>query len=170
MNNTTLSRVSLVVPEDRVLDVMEALLAVQATLRADGIDSKLEIKHRLHERTDDARESTAPVVVAGTRVEVAATGDGVPAPDDVVSKRNKVIYRVINPRVRVGVVPHTVRMFLLERGPATAKQIEETLNMGRKSVESALHKLRTDGSVESVQDAGQEIKQRKFDSLLETRQ
>lgn len=153
-----LSRVSLVVPEDHVLDIMQILLTAQGLLAQDGVVSKLEVKHHVR----------ATVAVAGGTVDTVPVvpvelADTVPAAAVVLpAGRHSVRYRVINPRIRVGQIPHQVRMLLLQHGPSTAKHLEAATGFGRKSIESALHKLRTEGSVESVPDVGQPIVQRRF--------
>lgn len=167
------TRVSLTVPDSRVLDVMEILLTAQALLKQDGVDATLDVKHGAGVRRErvsggmvnhDAAVPVQTVERASGPAHTPAIESPAVVPPVAPSKRNKVLYRVINPRIRVGQVPHEIRMCLLSRGPQTAKQLEDATGKGRKSVESALWGLRTSGSIESVPDTGQPIVQRRFDS------
>ncbi len=77
-------------------------------------------------------------------------------PVDPHAGRRKV-YRVVDPSIEMTGVPGIIKSFLIAVGPQSEQVIEARLARGKKSVESALHLLRTRGCVvsESVPDGGQ---------------
>ena len=148
------NQLSIVVPEHRTLDVFELLLECQSMLQADGEAVKVMMKQDVPELPHVA----VPVVEGGT-VERSAADTRI---DTRRPGKNGVVYRVVNPSIKVGQVPHEVRMFILTHGPTTARKIQEGTGRGMKSVESALWGLRHAGSVESVEDTGVPVKQKRF--------
>ena len=105
------------------------------------------------ERLAEAIPLTMETVLTSTAEAPAA----VPAPPSPLrtirlAGQAKVAYRVI-PEAgtwSVGTVPERIRLYLLAYGPLTARTIEARMDLGRKSVESGLHVLRSRGLVASV--------------------
>lgn len=142
-----------VITTRNILDITDQVMAIKAELESMGADVAIEVVKA--ERVKATVPDT-PDIVTVERVTPSE------APRVNVG-RAQVVYRVIDPRVVLGRVPHMVRMALLAHGPSTAQQLETLTNAGKKSVESALHMLRTKGSVESVPVVdGVPVIQRKF--------
>lgn len=175
-----LVKISYTLPEDRVLDLMQLLIEMKQGMDEEGIESRIEV----------AKNTTMPVVRTGVaprrpstprrraedQQDIAnATEDTVfipqvaaPAPTGGVRRRSRrtggrVMYRVINPSIKVGQIPDSVRMVLLHKGPMSAQKLEEATGLGKKSIESSVWLLRDKGSVESVElQEGRPITQKKF--------
>lgn len=80
----------------------------------------------------------------------ASNGNGGGHTEEEIT-RNKVTYSVIRPTVKLNGVPEMIKCFILaNNNKVSAKHIEETLRLKRKSVESGLWLLRDRGIVESV--------------------
>lgn len=165
--------IALFIPTEKAMDVMEEILTIQADLRGEGFDAHIEVV-RNAQPTPRRRESD---VVPGSgadvdTVELPKRAGSVrtmrgqrKAADTTISTRagrNSVVYRVIDPTTKVTPRNHEVRMYMLTHGPRTARALMEEMHLGRKVIESALHGLRTEGAVESVEDNGQKITQAKF--------
>lgn len=163
MNEIT--KIAVAFPSNRVLDVMECLIGLQGQLASEGAELMLQIsksagvQERLTvdpEMVDVDGTGKVPAQRSTRRVGRAARPGG-----------HQVVYRVIDPRIVVGRVPHDVRMCLLENGPLSAKDVEAKTGKGQKSVESALYGLRAAGSIESVPvEAGKAVTQRKFSKTM----
>lgn len=106
--------------------------------------------HRQAPGTPTNREVLNPYVVqavqsSGGHVSVAA-----PA---VPSGRNRVIYMLVNPApeaVVVGIPRQVLDLLSVYPDGMSAKEVEEISRLRRKSVESALYNLRTQGMIESI--------------------
>lgn len=143
-----------VVATQNILDITDQVMTIKTELESMGAEVVIEVVKAERVR------STAP----NAPVEIETVEPVTPSEAPRASTgRAQVMYRVIDPRVVLGRVPHMVRMALLAHGPSTAQQLETLTNAGKKSVESALHMLRTKGSVESVPVVdGVPVVQRKF--------
>jgi hypothetical protein len=177
-----LSRMAITFPSEMVLEVTEVMLELQQNIQS---QDKVAVLHLVRNatitpqagrRVEDVEQeliSGSAEVVDSTEGVTAARGRGArkqaapakaagggPASNSAGPQAQKK-YRVIDPKIVVGRVPHEVRMTLLQKGPMTAKELEEATKRGKKSIESALWGLRNAGSVESVENTGV-IKQAKF--------
>lgn len=60
------------------------------------------------------------------------------------------LYRVVRQDLQFNGVPNRVLTFLVRHGAQSAQTVQSQLRMKQKSVQSALHFLRTQGAVESI--------------------
>lgn len=172
--NIDLTRLSLTFPEDHILEVMERLIEIQQDLKAEGATVQIDMVKNatLTPRTPRRRETdlTVAPIEGGT----ADTSEAIPrrraaprrqAADTTIAtraERNAVVYRVIDPAVKVNPREQEVRMFLLRKGkPMSCADIMQETKLGLKVVQSALWGLRNKGTVESVPDVGT-VTQAKF--------
>ena len=117
----------------------------RAPRKVDGPDRDAELA-----TTIATAEAAAPTPMAW--LAHIPDGTSTPATTATITTRRRVTYRVINRDAVVGNgIPEMIKTFLIVNGPQDAGVIESRLRLKRKSIESGLHFLRTEGVVESVE-------------------
>lgn len=163
MATSELTKLTLTFPTRMILDVTEAVLAIQQEMQEAGEPFQVGVVRNASLTPRRREEDAVPDIDGGT---VEGTGT-VRAQRRAATTRiartgaNSVVYRVVDPTVKVTPRNQEVRMYLLKHGPKTARQLMDEMDLGRKVIESALHGLRTAESVESVEDNGK-VTQKKF--------
>ena len=91
-----------------------------------------------------------PIRAVEPQADSAAQTDAIEepqAPAPVRTTRSHTLYRVIDTATRIGPVPQTVRLYLLDHPNSTAREIQTGTGRGMKSIESAIYALRHNGIV-----------------------